>query len=152
MKPSFHSLIPGWLVLSAVFTGGCLLGLAAQEAESPVSPPPPPNTVPQLLTLEGAIRLALENNLGLRAAAGRMDVAAGRAHQARLWSNPALELSAEDWPVSGGGFADAKKLVGVSQTVPFPGKKKLDRQIGLAGVRLSESERGLRRLELVRDV
>jgi cobalt-zinc-cadmium efflux system outer membrane protein len=108
--------------------------------------------MPQALTLEGAIGLALESNPELRASSGRMDAAAGRAYQARLWSNPALELSAEDWPVSGGGFAGAKKLVGLSQTVPFPGKKKLDRQIGLAGMHASEAELGLRRLELVRDV
>jgi outer membrane protein TolC len=69
--------------------------------------------MPQALTLEGAIGLALESNPELRASSGRMDAAAGRAYQARLWSNPALELSAEDWPVSGGGFAGAKKLVGL---------------------------------------
>ena len=45
-----------------------------------------------------------------------------------------------------------KKLVGVSQTVPFPGKKKLDATIGRLGVRVSEAEYGLRRVELVREV
>ena len=150
MKSSILSIICAWVAWSVVFAGGCLRGFAAPVAESSASPPSPP-AIP-VLTLEGAVRLALENNPEVRAASGRMAAAAGRAYQAGLWSNPALELSAEDWPVSGGGFADAKKLVGVSQTVPFPGKKNLDRQIGLAGVRLSESERILRRLELVREV
>ena len=101
---------------------------------------------------EGAIRLALESNPQLRAASSQIGSAAGRAYQSRLWSNPDLELSAEDWPTGGGGFSDAKKLVGVSQTVPFPGKKKLDGKIGSLGVRVSEAEFSLRRVELVREV
>jgi outer membrane protein, heavy metal efflux system len=104
------------------------------------------------LTLEGAIRLALADNPQLRAAGGQIRGAAGRAYQAKLWANPDLELSAEDWPTGGGGFSDAKKLVGVSQTVPFPGKKGLDGKIGTLGVRVSEAEYGLRRVELVREV
>jgi outer membrane protein, heavy metal efflux system len=105
------------------------------------------------LTLSRAIRLALANNPELRASTARVDAAAGRAYQAKLWANPELELSAEDWPVAGGGgFADAKQTVGVSQTVPFPGKKKLDRQLGVSGVRLTESELWRRRVELVREV
>ena len=109
-------------------------------------------SVTNSLTLEGAIRLALESNPQLRAAGSQIGSAAGRAYQSKLWSNPDLELSAEDWPTGGGGFTDAKKLVGVSQTVPFPGKKKLDGKIGSLGVRVSEAEFGLRRVELVRDV
>jgi cobalt-zinc-cadmium efflux system outer membrane protein len=105
------------------------------------------------LTLEGAIHLALESNPELRASSGRIDAAVGRAYQAKLWSNPELTLNAEDWPVnSGAGFSDSKQTVGLAQTFPFPGKKKLDRQIGVSGVRLSEAELSLRRVELVRDV
>ncbi len=104
------------------------------------------------LTLAGAIRLALENNPQLRAANSQIEGAAGRAYQSKLWSNPDLDLSAEDWPTGGGGFTEAKKLVGMSQTVPFPGKKKLDGNIGRLGVRVSESEYGVRRVELVREV
>ena len=108
--------------------------------------------VTNVLTLEGAIRLALDSNPQLRAADSQIASAAGRAYQSKLWSNPELELSAEDWPTGGGGFADAKKLMGVSQTVPFPGKKKLDGSIGRLGVRVSEAEYGLRKVELVREV
>ena len=123
-----------------------LIALAAMGWE--FQPSPGTNS----LTLEGAIRLALESNPQLRAADSQIRSAAGRAYQSKLWSNPELELSAEDWPTSGAGFADAKKLVGMSQTVPFPGKKKLDGTIGKLGVRLSEAEFGLRRVELVREV
>lgn len=105
------------------------------------------------LTLNDAVWLALANNPELRASGARVDAAAGRAYQAKKWTNPELELSAEDWPVSGGsGFSDAKQTIGITQTLPFPGKKSLDRQIGSAGLKLSESELALRRTEMVRDV
>ena len=104
------------------------------------------------LTLPEAIRLALDNNPELRATRGRMEAAAGQAEQSGRWSNPELELRAEDWPLRGGGWSQSKRIAGVSQTVPFPGKKGLERKIGLAGVRLSQTELGLRRVETVREV
>ena len=127
-------------------------GFAACGAESNAGNTSP-SDVTNRLTLDDAIRLALQNNPSLRSASGKVAAATGRAGQAGLWANPELELSAEDWPVSGGrGLADAKQTIGVSQALPFPGKKKLDRQIGVSGVRLTETELSLRRLELVRDV
>jgi cobalt-zinc-cadmium efflux system outer membrane protein len=108
---------------------------------------------PDPLALDFAIQLALETNPELRAASGRVEAAAGRAHQARVWSNPELELGVEDWPVRrGGGFSDAKRTIGIAQALPYPGKKSLDREIGGAGVKLSEAELNLRRTELIRDV
>ena len=105
------------------------------------------------LSLDMAVRLALENSPGLRAASGRVEAAAGRATQARAWSNPELELTAEDWPLRDGRrYADAKRTIGVFQVVPFPGKRSLNRQIGGAGVKLSEAELAVRRVELVREV
>jgi outer membrane protein, heavy metal efflux system len=104
------------------------------------------------LTLESALRQALEHNPGLRSAAAQVEAAQGRAVQSRQWANPDLELSAEDWPVNGGGFSDAKKLAGVSQTVPFPGKKKWDKQAGAAAVRVTEAELAGRRADLAREV
>jgi len=135
----------GWPLLLGVALGGAsALPAMSQESGSASGT----NT----LTLEGAIRLALANNPQLSAAGSQITGAAGRAYQSGLWPNPELELSADDWPTGGGGFTDAKKLVGVSQTLPFPGKKKLEGQIGRLGVRASEAEYDLRRVELVREV
>ncbi len=140
-----------WLGVLVAAACVCRLGFAAQAPELPAASRPWPTNA--VLTLNDALELALANNPELRASDARIDVASGRADQARLWSNPELTLSAEDWPVSGGnGFADAKQTVGVAQTFPYPGKKRLDRQIGVSGVRLSEAELSLRRVELVRDV
>jgi cobalt-zinc-cadmium efflux system outer membrane protein len=63
-----------------------------------------------------------------------------------------LEFTSEDWPVNRGGFSQAQNLVGASQTVPFPGKKKLDRQMGFVSVRVTEAESSLARTELVCEV
>lgn len=104
------------------------------------------------LSLDRAVRLALEKNPALQAAAGRVDSAAGRALQARAFNNPELELAADDWPLRSRGYSDSKKTMGLSQTVRFPGKRSLDRQVGAAGVRVSEAEGETLRLELVRDV
>ncbi len=142
-----QSLIVRWCRLSALavlVAGDPCLGWAAQTAE-------PAST--KALTLVEAVRLALESNPEFRASGARVDAAAGRAYQVNKWSNPELELSAEDWPVSNGrGFSDAKQTIGIAQTLPYPGKKSLDKQIGGLGVKLSEAEQAVRRTELVRDV
>jgi cobalt-zinc-cadmium efflux system outer membrane protein len=105
------------------------------------------------LDLARAVRLALDSNPSLRASAARVDAASGRSYQARRWPNPQLELSAEEWPVDrGNGLQDALQMAGVSQVVPWPGKKPLDGRMGDAGVRIAQAEWELRRRELVRDV
>ena len=134
-----------WPLLLAVALGGA----SARPAMSQESGP---SAGAGALTLEAAVRRALTRNLELSVAESRVASAAGRAAQAKLWPNPELELSAEDWPTEGGGFSEAKKLAGVSQTFPFPGKKKLEGRIGEWGVRLSQAEYDLRRVELVREV
>jgi len=150
MKQRIDSVVFRSLVCSMTLIGGCPLEFATLGA-NPATPPMAPAT--NVLTLQSALRLALDNNPELRASSGRMDAATGRASQAALWPNPELTLEAEDWPVSGGGnFSDAKQTIGLAQTVPFPGKKKLEHQIGLSDVRLSEAALSLRRMELIRDV
>jgi len=144
MKQNLVLKCRSWSALAVLATGSALLKLAAQTPE-------PAST--NALSLDEAIRLAVANNPSLHASGARVDAAAGRAYQARKWSNPELELSAEDWPVSSGqSFSDAKQTIGISQTLPYPGKKSLDRRIGGAGVKLSEAEMALRRTEVVRDV
>ena len=137
------------LALSLVLGGGWAISGADRGDAGPAVPA----TVTRPLTLEEAMGLALTNNPELRASAGRVGAARGRAYAARFWTNPELELSAEDWPVNGGrGFSDAKQTIGLAQTLPYPGKKSLDKQMGISGVRLGEAELSLRRLSVLRDV
>lgn len=143
MKRIFRGYIP--LLLAAA-----LAGTSARAANGPETAA---GRGTNALTLSVAIQLALEGNLELRVSGARADAAAGRAQQAGKWRNPELELSAEDWPLNrGNGFADAKQLIGISQELPYPGKKSLERRIGSAAVKLSEAELAVRRTEIVRDV
>ena len=130
------------LVLALALRGAEALGA---ELDAISKKPSPTRGESPALTLGRAIGLALENNLELQAAAGRIQAAAGRADQAGRWPNPDLELSSEDWPVNRGGISQAQNMIGASQTVPFPGKKRLEHQIGAAAVRATESE-----LDLIR--
>jgi len=108
--------------------------------------------VTSALTLPDAVREALTNNPSLAAARAQIDAAAGRATQSRLWPNPELELSAEDVPTGGGGLSQSKNLIGLSQTVPFPGKKHFEAQAGRHEVRLTEHKYRADERELTRDV
>jgi outer membrane protein, heavy metal efflux system len=140
------------LALGMLSAGVCLAdaGIIARATNSPTTLS---ISLVDGLSLEESILLALNYNPDLRASSARIEASSARARQSARWSNPELELSAEDWPVSGGhGFNDAKQLIGISQVLPYPGKKSLDKRIGRAGVKLSEAELDLRRTELVRDV
>ncbi len=135
-----------------------MLSIAAAGSLAVAGEPGPANALSHRdgapLTLEQAVQIALESNPELRAARLQVDAAAGRAAQAGLWANPDLEFSTEDWRVrgSGSGFSSSKQMVGVAQTVPFPGKKGLERSIGAAETGLAEAQSVAHRLALVRDV
>lgn len=104
------------------------------------------------LSLKRAIRLALANNPDLQASGARKEAAAGRALQARAWPNPELDISSEDMPVDRSPFSQGKYMLGVSQTLPYPGKKKADREIGAADAAAGAADWRMNRTELVREV
>jgi outer membrane protein, heavy metal efflux system len=124
-----------WFSLQCVMCG---LAVLAARAES--------------LTIDDAIRLARENNPEFRAAREQIMAAGGRAQQAALWPNPEIELSAEDVPTDDIGLSRSKNLIGVAQTVPFPGKKSLDGRIGRQEVIATEWTYRAKERELIRDV
>lgn len=157
MQRTIHLIASGtWTVLS-LFSSGESTEAAAQSASAPgsaaFSATATVSPAAQVLSLEHAVQLALENNPELRAAQARIDAATGRASQARLWQNPELELSTEEGPVRGGrAISDAKQTIGLTQTLPFPGKKGLDRRMSWAEAQSSQAALDERRLEIVRDV
>lgn len=104
------------------------------------------------LTIERAVRLALAHNPGLSASEARREAAAGRETQSRVWQNPELEISAEDMPADSPGLSRSKNMLGVSQTVPFPGKKRLDQEIGAADVTAGQAGWRLHQAALAREV
>lgn len=104
------------------------------------------------LTLPQAVTEALAGNPELQAARQKIKAATGRTTQARAWPNPELELEVDDLPTGQGGFSAATYWAGVSQTVPFPGKKALDGDIGRKETTVAEAEYRAREIELVREV
>jgi len=104
------------------------------------------------LTLSNAVATALTGNPELQAARQQIEAVTGRAVQGRVWPNPELELSAEDMPANDVGLARSKNMIGLSQTVPFPGKKSLDGRIGRSGISAAENEYRARESTLVRAV
>jgi cobalt-zinc-cadmium efflux system outer membrane protein len=104
------------------------------------------------LSLDRAIRLALDHNPQLQASGARKEAAVGRSVQARAWQNPEFEVSSDDIPTRSGGLTQAKNMVGITQVVPYPGKKKADREIGAADAATGAAAWRLNRTELVRDV
>lgn len=109
--------------------------------------------VPSRLSLEAAVRLALAHHPQRRAQRGRVEAAAGRADQARRWPNPELTWSLEDGPARAGSWlGDAKHTVGVAQTFPFPGKKRLDHELARADLAVATALEAWQQRELVREV
>jgi cobalt-zinc-cadmium efflux system outer membrane protein len=102
--------------------------------------------------LERAIRLALAHNPELVASDARREAAAGRAVQARAWPNPELEVFSQDMPVIRSRMSQAKHMAGISQVVPWPGKKQADIEIGAADSAAAVAAWRYYRAELVREV
>lgn len=115
------------------------LAAAAEQMEAP-------------LTLSRAVALALTNHPEIQIARQRIEAASGSAAQSRLWPNPELELAAEDVPVTNGGLSESKLMVGLSQTVLFPGKQALDWRARQQDVHAAEAEYRLRQRQITRDV
>ncbi len=124
----------------------CLAAASADDAKTVAK------TSSHPLTLDAAIRIALENHPSAQAGAWRVEASEGRATQMRLWPNPELEFTAEEMPTDGGGFGESINQVGIAQTVPFPGKTMLDGRIGRLSVHESIATLNALRIKLEKNV
>jgi len=106
----------------------------------------------QSIDLNRAIEIARNHNPRLQATREGIKVAEGERTEAGLWENPELVIYSEEIPVDDGGFSAAKNMVGISQTIPFPGKKSLDRKASDLGVEQSLNEYLATELEVILDV
>ncbi len=82
----------------------------------------------QDLTLEGAVSLALQNNPEVRLAMKGVEASEARFLQAEALPNPEILLATEaiPWSLRGGG---TEVTLGISQTLEFPGKRRLRKDI-----------------------
>jgi cobalt-zinc-cadmium efflux system outer membrane protein len=104
------------------------------------------------LSLDRAIRIALAHNPELQASNARKDAASGRQVQSRALPNPELELSMEDTPAKRSRMSQGKHMAGITQTLPWPGKRKADGEIGTADAAAGAADWRLTRADLVREV
>lgn len=101
------------------------------------------------LSLAEAVRIGLDNNLSLHAGQAKAQGALGAEIIARAYPNPELELSTEEWPATGGrGARDAKQTVGISQTFPWPGKRRTALKASRQSARMREWEMEADRREI----
>lgn len=103
------------------------------------------------LTLQRAIDLAVKQNPALEVSRQRVIAADGRRINIGKWSNPKFQVNVDEAPFDG-GIDRGKMQAGLLQEFPFPGKKRLDRQIGSAGVEVFNFNFLSARLILTRDV
>ena len=97
---------------------------------------------------------ALEMNPAIRAAADRVEAARARIAPAGVIPDPWVGVGVTNLPLDGAGFNDmmAMKMVGVAQTIPFPGKLGLQRRIAERQFASAEATLAATRLEVGREV
>ncbi len=92
------------------------------------------------ISLEEALKVAIEKNPQLQSTRDQIDVAIGSLRQSMLYPNPVLELLAEEMPSSELGLNQSQNLVGITQPIITGGKRGL-------GIKVSEKSKEKNELE-----
>ncbi|MFQ5565355.1 MAG: TolC family protein [Paracoccaceae bacterium] len=135
-------LIPDNLFLATVVAVLVALPANAQSPGEPVSGPGP-------LTLEAAVDIALAHNPHLAALGARSDALGHLPSQAGALPDPVLSLNALNLPVDTFSLDQepmTQMQVAFSQSIPFPGKRRLKRAAAE-----SEARAGIARVAEERD-
>ncbi len=142
-----------WLVSSPVL---------AQTSGQPFPPLPDgspiaaegPDTSRNATPLDALISRAVAANPRLHAAQARVAAAQARIAPAGARPDPMLMAGIQNFPTTEPGFTDfmTMKMVGVSQTIPYPGKLGLARGAAEREVEIQWAELDAVRLDVVRDV
>jgi cobalt-zinc-cadmium efflux system outer membrane protein len=106
------------------------------------------------LTLEDAIRLAVESDPGLRAAEAGIDAARGGTRQAHARPNAELSVEVENFDGSGElrGFSGAETTFSIAQELELGGQRSARMRFADRELHGAELERVLSGLDLIRDV
>ena len=97
-------------------------------------------TVNKKISLEEALKIAIEKNPQLQSTRDQIDAAIGSLRQSKLYPNPILELLAEEIPSNEVGLNQSQNLVGITQPIITGGKRGL-------GVKVSEKSKEKNELE-----
>lgn len=106
------------------------------------------------LSLDQAIKNALEKSLVLRAQVSKSGAARADIDQARALPNPELSVEAENIMGDGpyDGFNSAEVTYGVTQLIEMPGKRSGRMNVAKSGAQRSDYETQAFRLELIQEV
>ena len=110
---------------------------------------------PSPLTVEAAVEQALAANAGLAAAQAQARADTHRPPQAGALPDPVLSLNVLNMPVDTFDLTREPMTqiqIGISQGVPFPGKRALRRDAAQSDARAVTAQADETRLELIRDV
>ncbi|MCL4866556.1 MAG: TolC family protein [Gemmatimonadales bacterium] len=114
------------------------VGLLAQGAPEP----PGQSAVNESHPVDSLVSWALAVSPHLRAARERLRAAQARVPRAGARPDPMLMAGIQNFPVSQPSFSDfmTMKMIGIGQTLPYPGKLPLLTQAAVRGVAAGEAE------------
>ncbi|MDO8140339.1 MAG: TolC family protein [Candidatus Brocadiales bacterium] len=103
------------------------------------------------ISLEEALRIAIEKNPQLQSTRDQVDAAVGSLRQSRLYPNPVLELLAEEMPSNEVGLNQSQNLVSITQPIVTAGKRGLGIKLGEKSKEKNEFERDVILLNVTAD-
>lgn len=120
-----------------------------------ISVPLRAQTVEHTPTLQDLIRVALSNNPSLKAAHNQVEALQSLVEQSSALPDPVLSLNLLNLPVNTFRLNQEPmtgKQVSVMQSIPFPGKIALKKDIARSGVRSAEEQRNEMEIQLVKNI
>lgn len=130
-------------------------GAGAQDSASALAPVAQHARSSPASDIDSLVAHAVAVNPELRAARSRVDAARARVAPAGLRSDPMLMAGVQNFPVSEPGFGNDEmtmKMVGVGQTIPYPGKLGLRRRVAGREVEAAGAALVARTRQVARDV
>lgn len=103
------------------------------------------------ISLEEAIRIAVEKNPQLQSTRDQVEAALGSLRQSKLYPNPVLEFLAEEIPDNEIGLNQSQNLVAVTQPIITGGKRGLGISVSEKAKEKSEFERDTVLLNVIAD-
>ncbi len=103
------------------------------------------------ISLDEAIRIAVEKNPQLQSTRDQVEAAVGLLRQSKLYPNPVLELLAEEIPDNEIGLNQSQNLVAVTQPIITGGKRGLGIKVSEKAKEKNEFERDAVLLNVVAD-
>jgi outer membrane protein TolC len=104
--------------------------------------------------LDSLVAQALASSPGTRAARDRVEAARAAVGPAGALPDPMLAVGITNLPVSDPGFSDfmTMKMVGIGQTLPYPGKLALRRRAATAEIGAADADLAAARLKVEAEV